>query len=71
MKSFKETFELISNRLRNLNAIITSCQINIANPEAIGYHKQYQSELDRALIERDNLLLQNKQLRDLIINDKQ
>jgi len=69
MKSFKETFDLINHRLKNLEGLIKLQEINIKENN---YPEHFnQSELDRLILEKDTLLLQDSQLRDFIINDKQ
>lgn len=66
MKEFKETFDLLAMRIRNLKGMITTLNFCIKTDINLDYNK---SELAKAEKELNALILQDSQLRDFIIKE--
>jgi len=66
MKNFKETFNLIEHRIRNLKILITTSQYCVDNNINLDYNKNL---IDIYTKELNNLILQDSQLRDFIIKE--
>jgi len=66
MKNFKETFNLIEHRIRNLKILITTSQYCVDNNINLDHNKNL---IDIYTKELNNLILQDSQLRDFIIKE--
>jgi len=68
MKSFKETFNLINSRIRNLDGMIKGVEYCIENNINVEYNR---IEFQKYTKELNALILQDAQLRNFIIKDNE